>query len=164
MSKRDSYPPRSSSIGRVPGKSNLTPAAEPLSAHPLLAPLHSQPIDVQGLTPAPKSSQRYVPYTPRQRTVPPQATVTTSPLQTQSTQAQSHNHSPSQGHGAATSRLQLMNLKAAAQGLGLDMGSVGWAILERLAGFGTPGGGDEGWGEVWNAVVTGKVRLLVYFY
>ena len=164
MSKRESYPPRSSSIGRVPGKANLTPAAEPLSAHPLLTPLHSQPIDVQGPTLAPKSSQRYVPYTPRQRTVPPQATITTSPLQTQSAQTQSHNYSPSQGHGAATSRLPLMNLKAAAQGLGLDMGSMGWAILERLAGSGTPDGEDEEWGEVWSAVVTGKVCLLVYFY
>jgi hypothetical protein len=55
-----------------------------------------------------------------------------------------------------------VNLRAAAQGLGLDMGSVGWAILERLVGLTTVGGEDEeGWREVWNAVVTGKVRFFV---
>jgi len=40
-----------------------------------------------------------------------------------------------------------MNLKAAAQALGLklklDTGSTGWAILEKLSGFGSGAGDDD---------------------
>jgi len=52
-----------------------------------------------------------------------------------------------------------VNLKAGAQALGLDVGSTGWAILEKLVGL---DGDDyhnvgEEWGEIWRAVYTGKV-------
>jgi hypothetical protein len=57
-----------------------------------------------------------------------------------------------QQQGGATSKLQLMNLKAAAQNVGLDTGSVGWAILEKLVGS---EGGE--WIEIWNALWVGKV-------
>jgi hypothetical protein len=56
--------------------------------------------------------------------------------------------------GDARSKLQAMSLKAAAQAAGLDAGSVGWAILERLVGD-----GDHGpeWTSVWEALATEKV-------
>lgn len=50
-----------------------------------------------------------------------------------------------------------MNLKAAAQGVGLDAGSVGWAILEKLAHEGDT---TEDWAEIWNAVTKGKVSVV----
>lgn len=61
-----------------------------------------------------------------------------------------------QGAGAAR-QLQLMNLKAAAQRVGLDAGSVGWAILEKLA---CEGDTTEDWAEIWNAVTKGKVSIV----
>lgn len=59
-------------------------------------------------------------------------------------------------HGDATSKLQLMNLKAAAQKGGLDTASTGWAILEKL---GTESDHSPEWNEVWNAISKGKVRF-----
>jgi hypothetical protein len=55
----------------------------------------------------------------------------------------------------ATSKLQLMNVKAAAQGIGLDTGSVGWAILEKLAKCGNEVS-DE-WGDIWASISNSKV-------
>lgn len=60
-------------------------------------------------------------------------------------------------HGDATSKLQLMNLKAAAQKGGLDAASTGWALLEKL---GTETDHSPEWNEIWNAISFGKVRLL----
>ncbi len=57
-------------------------------------------------------------------------------------------------HGDATSKLQLMNLKAAAQKGGLDAASTGWAILEKL---GTETDHGPEWNEIWNAISVGKV-------
>lgn len=57
-------------------------------------------------------------------------------------------------HGDATSKLQLMNLKAAAQKGGLDASSTGWAILEKL---GTEADHGLEWNEIWNAISVGKV-------
>lgn len=51
-----------------------------------------------------------------------------------------------------------MNLKAATQKVGLDTGSVGWAILEKLAGESEHG---AEWTPVWDAIVTSKVRKPV---
>ncbi|KAF7329907.1 VPS9 domain-containing protein [Mycena kentingensis (nom. inval.)] len=60
-------------------------------------------------------------------------------------------HQPS-----ATSKLQMVNLKAAAQNVGLDTGSFGWAILEKLV---ASEGGE--WTEVWSALAVGKATLLL---
>lgn len=49
-----------------------------------------------------------------------------------------------------------MNLKAAAQTVGLDTGTVGWAILEKLV--------LESSGEcsdIWQAVTVGRATLLL---
>jgi hypothetical protein len=56
--------------------------------------------------------------------------------------------------GNATTKLQLMHLKAAAQNLGLDTSTVGWGILEKLVGFNE---GEE-WSEIWGLLTSGKVR------
>lgn len=120
--KRESYPPRTSSLGRIPPP----PArSEPLAAHPLLTD---------------STPRRYVPYTPRQRVGP--AVVVAS----------------QQG----PAKVDLANLRIAAQALGIGQGSTGWAILERLVGLGQGmmGEGEE-WTEVWSAVVTGKVCPLL---
>jgi hypothetical protein len=55
-------------------------------------------------------------------------------------------------------KVDLTNLRIAAQALGVGQGSTGWAILERLVelGQGMMGEGEE-WAEVWSAVVNGKV-------
>ncbi|KAF7964557.1 hypothetical protein HWV62_5696, partial [Athelia sp. TMB] len=83
---------------------------------------------------------------------------TTSPAST--AQVVSAAAAPPQSHGA-TGKLQLVNLKAAAQGIGLDTGSVGWAILEKLVGSGMTEAENDEWTEIWNAVTTGKATLLL---
>ena len=55
----------------------------------------------------------------------------------------------------AANRLQLMNIKAAAQKEGLDAASTGWLILERFA---LEAERTSEWNELWNAVVDGRVR------
>jgi hypothetical protein len=84
-----------------------------------------------------------VPYTPRQRVTATAATTMTV-----------HPPSPQQHQGDATSKLQLMHLKAAAQGLGVDSGTLGWSILEKLV---VDIETSEEWTEVWNVITTGKV-------
>jgi hypothetical protein len=65
----------------------------------------------------------------------------------------------SQQQADATRRLQLTNLQAAAQGIGVDPGSPGWTILEWLI----DGGSCEAeWKEVWTAVNDGKVSVVHY--
>jgi hypothetical protein len=49
-----------------------------------------------------------------------------------------------------------MNLKAAVQNVGLDTGSIGWAILEKLV---IESDATE-WVELWAAVTSGKVSSL----
>ncbi|KAK0499075.1 hypothetical protein EDD18DRAFT_1250628 [Armillaria luteobubalina] len=127
------------SIGRTQGRLlSRTPSNESLTAHPLLSPTGDSP-------------QRYVPYTPRQRLPTTTATTTTNVLPSAST-------SNTQHQGDATSKLQLMNLKAAAQSIGLDTGTVGWAILEKLA---SETESAEEWVDVWSAVTNGKATLLL---
>jgi hypothetical protein len=48
-----------------------------------------------------------------------------------------------------------MNLKAAAQDIGLDTACLGWAILEKLSHDGE----TEEWADIWGAITKGKVRL-----
>ncbi|KAK0484425.1 hypothetical protein IW261DRAFT_1549253 [Armillaria novae-zelandiae] len=127
------------SIGRTQGRLlSRTPSNESLTAHPLLSPTGDSP-------------QRYVPYTPRQRLPTTTATTTTNVLPSAST-------SNTQHQGDATSKLQLMNLKAAAQSIGLDTGTVGWAILEKLA---SETESAEEWVDVWSAVINCKATLLL---
>jgi hypothetical protein len=58
--------------------------------------------------------------------------------------------------GDARSKLQLVSLKGAAQAAGLETGSFGWAILERLVAEGEQG---PEWAPIWDALVVEKVRL-----
>ncbi|KAK7019956.1 VPS9 domain-containing protein [Favolaschia claudopus] len=136
------------SIGRSQG--HHTSSEAQLLAHPLLSPVPTSPNspDPTQRSHSPSGNgPRYVPYTPRQRSAP--SAATTTGMTTQS--SVSH-----QQQGGATSKLQLMNLKAAAQHVGLDTGSVGWAILEKLVA-------SEGaeWVEIWSALWVGKATLLL---
>ncbi|KAJ7701926.1 hypothetical protein B0H17DRAFT_168152 [Mycena rosella] len=138
------------SIGRSQGH---TTSSELLTAHPLLSPSPTAPNspDPGRRSPSPSGNgPRYVPYTPRQRGTPTAATTTGMTTHPSVVAAASHHQ------GGATSKLQLMNLKAAAQNIGLDHGSVGWAILEKLV---SSEGGE--WVEIWSALSIGKATLLL---
>ncbi|OCH86943.1 hypothetical protein OBBRIDRAFT_782382 [Obba rivulosa] len=154
MSKRDSFL-LSGAAGRSGGSSvPLNGSHESLHAHPLLSPnpsLSSGDSPTRAATPP-----RYVPYTPRQRVAPTSAMTTAGATSVSagtasSPQAQQH-------PGDAASKLQLMHLKAAAQSVGLDSQSTGWAILERLAA--ETDHGPE-WNEIWNALAVGRATLLL---
>ncbi|GLB43313.1 putative VPS9 domain containing protein [Lyophyllum shimeji] len=136
------------SIGRTQGsRFQRVPSNETLTAHPLLSANSSSSLnDHGGSTRAP--SPHYVPYTPRQRVSPTAATTGTTV----------HPSTPQQ-HGDATSKLQLVSLKAAAQNIGLDAGSAGWAILEKLVHESDHR--DTEWTEVWTTVTSGKATLLL---
>ncbi|EAU84140.2 hypothetical protein CC1G_08681 [Coprinopsis cinerea okayama7 len=86
------------------------------------------------------NAAKYVPYTPRQRGTPAATTTTTV-----------HPTSPGQTNINATTKLQLMHLKAAAQNVGLDSSTIGWAILEKLQE-------DDEWAEI---LTTGKAGLFL---
>lgn len=165
--KRDSlFPP--SSIGRSLGTLTRSSSHESLTAHPLLSPAlagSSSPStssstsgDATAGAGTVSSAPRYVPYTPRQRV----ATSTTTGTTVQSTIQASPQQQSFQGD--ATSKLQMMNLKAAAQKGGLDAASTGWAILEKL---GTETDHGSEWNKIWSAIAIGKVRrngFYFYFY
>ncbi|KAJ3815289.1 hypothetical protein F5876DRAFT_31022 [Lentinula aff. lateritia] len=113
------------------------------------------------------SALGYVPYTrtPRHKASPASPTHPTPHVSHSSsnpspsvivTPATTSSSSSSANHLDATTKLQLMNLKAAAQALGLDTGSVGWAMLEALLGE----HGTE-WDTIWIALSTGKATLLL---
>ncbi|KAJ7443948.1 hypothetical protein B0H11DRAFT_2162781 [Mycena galericulata] len=147
MSNRDHLFP-ALSIGRSQGQATST---ELLTAHPLLSPSPTAPNSPEHgqRSHSPNGNgPRYVPYTPRQRGAPTAATTTGMTTHPSVVAAQHQ--------GGATSKLQLMNLKAAAQNVGLDTGSVGWAILEKLV---ASDGGE--WTEVWSALSIGKATLLL---
>lgn len=127
-------------------------SAEILTAHPLLSPTPSSPNSPDPIqrSHSPNGNvPRYVPYTPRQRGAPTAATTTGMTTHPSVVAAASQQH-----QGGATSKLQLMNLKAAAQNVGLDTGSVGWAILEKLV---ASEGGQ--WSAIWHALSIGKVGV-----
>ncbi|VDB84889.1 unnamed protein product [Peniophora sp. CBMAI 1063] len=96
---------------------------------------------------SPTSGARYATYTPRHRT----AATTSTTLQAGVTV-------PPQHQQGATSKLQLMNLKAYAQSVGLETGSVGWEMLEKLTADHEHG---LEWTEIWNALTAGKATLLL---
>jgi hypothetical protein len=160
--KRDSSFP-ASSIGRSSGAAmlrsvspspSLTPSRESLTAHPLLSPSHtpppqqtiqSSPTEQSNSSP---TTARYATYTPRHRTAAA-ATVTvtsSSPVSPQHQQV-----------GGAATKLQLVNLKAFAQSIGVETGSVGWDMLEYLL---SEHEHSTEWTDICNALTTGKVRLL----
>ena len=150
--KRDDFP--ATSIGRTAGNRLQSPGVE---THPLLTPRPASPAhsDHGSITGGASLNNvhttRYVPYTPRQRVTPTAATTGTTV----------HPSSPQHHSGLdATSKLQLMHLKAAAQTMGLDSGTLGWAMLERLVLDAEVG--DE-WTEVWNAITSGKVSSFQSF-
>lgn len=140
----------SASIGRAGGSQiQRTASHESLNAHPLLSS-NSPPSSISnhpqsGLDSPTNTAPRYVPYTPRHR--PPTSPATTG-MTTHSSMPVASNQ-----QGGATSKLQLQNLKAAAQSIGLGNGTVGWAILEKLVDGET---GPE-WDEIWTAITTSKV-------
>ena len=145
--REDSFP--ATSIGRTAGSGFQRGAAaihgtDSLTAHPLHTPNRSPSPSLDGA-----GGQRYLPYTPRQR-VSASTTTTGTNVYPASSSSPQHQH---QLHGDATSKLQLVHLKAAAQTVGLDTGSVGWSILERLV----YSEGDAEWTEIWDAVTLGKV-------
>ncbi|KAF5316222.1 hypothetical protein D9619_006641 [Psilocybe cf. subviscida] len=135
----------STSIGRSSGSRITQQTSTAHDTHPLLAPGPASPASEASGSTSPNTGPKYVPYTPRQRVTPTAATTGTTV----------HPASPQQ-QGDATSKLQLMHLKAAAQGIGLDSGTLGWSILEKLVN-------DDGeeWQEVWAAITAGKATLLL---
>ncbi|KAF9482648.1 hypothetical protein BDN70DRAFT_874835 [Pholiota conissans] len=154
QSKRDGEFPVTS-IGRSSGARLQASVAH--EAHPLLSPGPSSPPTDQGAaglnsgsgaTLSTPGGPRYVPYTPRQRVSATAATTGTTV----------HPPSPQQHQGDATSKLQVMHLKAAAQSIGLDSGTLGWSILEKLV---LEPEVSEEWIEVWSAITSGKATLLL---
>jgi hypothetical protein len=157
-SRRDDLFP-TGSIGRSQGAFiQRTPSPAPsltretLTAHPLLTPTPASvpvnvplPSDVQDTT---TPGTRYATYTPRHRTAPTTGTTLQSSLSV----------SPQQQPGGSTAanKLQLVNLKAGAQSIGLETTSVGWEILEKLV---AEHDSNPEWADIWNALSVGKVLL-----
>ncbi|KAH9175901.1 hypothetical protein EDB89DRAFT_1942560 [Lactarius sanguifluus] len=160
-SRRDDLFP-SGSIGRAQGAliqriPSPTPSLtrEALTAHPLLSPTPaSAPVNaavsISDTLDASPPGTRYATYTPRHRTAPTTGTTLQSSLSV----------SPQQqpGGSPAANKLQLMNLKAGAQSIGLETNSVGWDILERLV---AEHDNNPEWSDVWNALIVGKGTLLL---
>ena len=161
MARREGLFP-AGSIGRSGIPLPRTASHESLTTHPLLSPpatgsstfplstapgteASAAPTSTDPSTTAP--APRYVPYTPRQRGAP-------SPATTTATSTTTH---PTPSDRDAANRLQLMNLKAAAQKSGLDTSSTGWMILERFALEASRG---PEWNDLWVAVSEGKVRMI----
>jgi hypothetical protein len=146
--KRDSSFP-STSIGRAQGtRISRVSSFETLSAHPLLsaAASPSSPTAI----PDSHSTPKYVPYTPRHRVASPATTTIGTTVDS------SAPTSSQQQHGAATTKLQLMNLKAVVQNVGLDTNSIGWAMLEKIV---YENDHSAEWSEIWNAITAGKACI-----
>lgn len=161
-SRRDDLFP-SGSIGRTQGlfiQRTPSPAPsltrEPLTAHPLFSPSPSSPPVTSSTAPSPPDAQdasapgtRYATYTPRHRTAPTTGTTLQSSLSV----------SPQQqpGGSPAATKLQLMNLKAYAQSIGLETNSLGWEILEKLV---AEHDNNPEWADIWTALTIGKVLVV----
>jgi hypothetical protein len=157
-SRRDDLFP-SGSIGRSQGLIiQRTPSPAPsltretLTAHPLFSPSPSSAPVTSSTAPtsdaqdASAPGTRYATYTPRHRTAPTTGTTLQSPLSV----------SPQQqpGGSAAATKLQLVNLKAYAQSIGLETNSLGWEILEKLV---AEHDNNPEWADIWAALAMGKV-------
>ncbi|KAI0689506.1 hypothetical protein BC835DRAFT_1418481 [Cytidiella melzeri] len=161
LKRNNLHPP--SSIGRSHGSLLRTSSHESLTAHPLLSPTlpgsssssvsSSSTTAVDAQASQLPAQPRYVPYTPRQR-APPTSTATGITMQS-TVQASPQPHT---SQGDATTKLQLMHLKAAAQKGGLDSASTGWAMLEKL---GTETDHGPEWNKIWDAISIGKATLLL---
>lgn len=161
-SRRDDLFP-SGSIGRNQGLFiQRTPSPAPsltretLTAHPLLSPSPSSAPLTSNTAPTTSDAQdasapgtRYATYTPRHRTAPTTGTTLQSSLSV----------SPQQqpGGSAAATKLQLMNLKAYAQSIGLETNSLGWEILEKLV---AEHDNNPEWADIWTALTIGKVLVV----
>jgi hypothetical protein len=159
---RDSLFP-ATSIGRSQGQHiqrSVSPSPslrEPLTTHPLLSPSPSTNISPTTTSPPESNTSqypataRYVPYIPKHRV----SSIATTGMT---------NHSPlsvptqQPNHGDATSKLQVMNLKAVTQNIGLDVSSVGWAVLEKLI---HETDYSPEWNEIWHALSIDKVRAIL---
>ena len=129
------------------GRSGIRLQAAVQEAHPLSLPRPASPSPSEsgpGATLSVNGNPKYVPYTPRQRVAPTSATTATA-----------HPPSPQQ-QGDATSKLQLMHLKAAAQNIGLDSGTLGWSILEKLV---LDCDYSDEWMEIYHAITSSKVCI-----
>ncbi|KAG9033827.1 hypothetical protein FRB95_014149 [Tulasnella sp. JGI-2019a] len=129
--------------------------------HPLLSspqtPQHIRRPSSEQSIPDPLASSsvpKYVPYTPRQRV---QLSTPTTSTSVQASAASASTPASTIPHGGATGKLQLQNLKAAAQAVGLSNGSVGWAMLEKFTGDASLGD----WEQAWGLITTGKATLLL---
>lgn len=160
-SRRDDLFP-SGSIGRSQGlfiqrtpSPAPSPTRETLTAHPLLSPSPSSSPNTSSTAPtsdaqdASAPGTRYATYTPRHRTAPTTGTTLQSSLSV----------SPQQqpGGSAAATKLQLMNLKAYAQSIGLETNSLGWEMLEKLV---AEHDNNSEWADIWTAVTIGKVLVV----
>jgi hypothetical protein len=163
-SRRDDLFP-SGSIGRSQGifiQRTPSPAPsltrETLTAHPLFSPSPSSaPVtsstaptsDIQDASAPGAPGTRYATYTPRHRTAPTTGTTLQSSLPV----------SPQQqpGGSPAATKLQLMNLKAYAQSIGLETNSLGWEILEKLV---AEHDNNPEWADIWTALTIGKVLVV----
>jgi len=154
--RRDDLFP-SGSIGRTQGLFvQRTPSPAPslnretLTAHPLLSPTPaSAPTSAAPTSDAQDTTTpgtRYATYTPRHRTAPTTGTTLQSSLSV------SQQQQP--GGSTAANKLQLMNLKAGAQSIGLETNSLGWEVLERLV---AEHDNNPEWADIWNATTAGKV-------
>ncbi|PFH46208.1 hypothetical protein AMATHDRAFT_51216 [Amanita thiersii Skay4041] len=114
-----------------------------------LHPLESSSPSADAIT-SPNTS--YLPYMPRQRGT---ATINQNPIAAPT--QNSHARQQSRWLGDITAKMQLMQLKTNAQGLGLESSTAGWAILEKLANESTSQGSE--WASLWNAITTGKTSL-----
>lgn len=149
------------SVGRASGaQMQRTPSHESLTTHPLLSPSPSQ------LEHETQPATRYVPYTPRHRTQPsasvPATSVSPQPTISISNSTSNPSFQASASSAGVTGRLQLQNLKAEAQAIGLGNDSVGWAILERLCStVPFPDTERAEWDEIWDLLTKGQATLLL---
>lgn len=174
MTGRGSTLRPSSPAGLGQPRVHRVPSSESLTTHPLLSPASSS-LNVSTVPPATSSVEtspdrnlsastaaatvsnaapppKYLPYTPRHQRVPA-GSATTGTTVSSPVSVSPHQHQG--GVATATSKLQLQNLKAVAQEHGLDVTSLGWAMLEEIIM-----GSDHSvaWSEIWNAIAVGKVR------
>ena len=162
--REDLFP--SGSIGRSQGlfiQRTPSPAPsltrEPLTAHPLFSPSPSSAPVTNSTAPtsdaqdASAPGTRYATYTPRHRTAPTTGTTLQSSLSVSPQQQQP-------GGSAAATKLQLMNLKAYAQSIGLETNSLGWEILEKLV---AEHDNNPDWADLWTALTIGKVLVVSHY-
>ncbi|KAH0836503.1 hypothetical protein J3R83DRAFT_8141 [Lanmaoa asiatica] len=89
---------------------------------------------------------------PGPSTLPSNATLDGSPKrQAAATVTPSHGSTPNGKH-------QLASLRVAAQNIGLEADSIGWAILEKIS---YEGDTSDEWSEIWNALTKGRATLLL---